>query len=225
MPFEHIMVLSGVEHPDDEQSAWADARTRLLINQDRSLYHAMNLGLHEVRGDAVLFLNGGDLFYDAGAVRRIAACFQPGRCLAMRSAQIYGRDAFIRPARSRLADLRRSPSHQAFVAPLPAARDIPFDEQRYVSADSRWMQALISRCGLVTDESIIAQFHLGGVSNYPTLYTVRKRFHDAGWRRSGKELFKYGLRKVCGDRSYYRLLLSRKCDRVPWDEGRSIASP
>lgn len=214
-PFEHILVLSGVDDPDYVEHAYARDQTHMLINQDHSIYHAMNLGLQMAAGDAVLFLNGGDLLLDDGAIRRIADHYEPGRCLAMRTVQVYDSDAYIRPANSRMADLRRSPSHQAFVAPLSDAKSIPFDEQRHISADSRWMQALIARCGLAIDSSIIAQFHLGGVSNYPTLQTVNKRLHDAGWKRSALELLKWLMRSLLGSRNYYYLLLRRKCDRIP----------
>lgn len=217
-PFEHILVLSGVDDPDHVERVFAHDQTHMLINQDHSIYHAMNLGLQMAAGDAVLFLNGGDLLLDDGAIRRIADRYEAGRCLAMRTVQVYDSDAYIRPANSRLADLRRSPSHQAFVAPLPYAKSVPFDEQRHISADSRWMQALIAQCGLVMDASILAQFYLGGVSNYPTIQTVRMRLRDAGWKRSAKELFKLMLRTILGNRTYYRLLLRRKCDRVSRSE-------
>lgn len=212
-PYQHIIIISGLTFSYEEIRKLENEYTIVIVNQDRSLYHAMNIGLKKSTGDAIIFLNGGDTFYNSESVDHINATYQAGRCLTMRAAQYYGDDIYIRPKSTRLHNLIKYPSHQAFIAPLPAARQIEFDENRSISADYYWMKNLINANGIITNSRILCKFSLGGMSNFPTLKTVRLRFRESGFLRSLLEIIKLIVRLSLGDKTYYRVLLGRKCDK------------
>lgn len=213
-PYRHVIVVSGVKNCyANNVQLLKNEDTVLIINQDRSLYQAMNIGLERATGDAVIFLNGGDEFYGDDAIEKINSKYQFGRCLAMRSAQCYGHDIYIRPSLARLADLAKYPSHQAFIAPLPAAKRVMFNEFRAISADYYWMKELADTYGCDISEAVLVRFALGGMSNYPTLKTVKQRFTESGTYRSALESLKVVARLLLGDRLYYSFLLNRKSDK------------
>lgn len=212
-PHEHILVISGANDADQTEWHYKNEYTKVIVNGDRSLYNAMNLGMNAASGDAILFINGGDELIGDCAIETLAQRFSLGRCLAFRALQYYKNDGYIRPSMTRIAELSSYPSHQAFVAPLPAAKRVPFNEAKFISSDYDWMRKLIAMSGVDIDGSVLSKFALGGTSNRPTLHTVNLRFREAGVRRGLLESLKLGARYLLGDRLYYRALLSYKCDR------------
>jgi glycosyltransferase involved in cell wall biosynthesis len=212
-PYEHIIVISGAQDPGQTECRYKNEYTRLIINRDRSLYNGMNLGMSAASGDAIIFINGGDELIGDYAIEALISRVPNSRCLAFRAIQYYKNDGYVRPSIARIGDLRTHPSHQAFVAPLAIARQIPFNEAKSISADSDWMRKLIALCGVDIDESVLSRFSLGGISNRPTPRTVKLRFRESGLRRGLLEGLKMCARYLLGERRYYRVLLSYKCDR------------
>lgn len=211
-PYQHTIVISGVQDFNEITHGQNKNYEEFIVNKDRSIYDAMNIGLENSKGDAVIFLNGGDEFYSNRAIEIISSSYRSGLCLAMRTIQHYDGDIYVRPSSSRMEDLSRYPSHQAFVAPLPIAKCIHFNESKIISADYYWMKELVEHCGIVISDEILSVFALGGISNYPTLKTVKLRLCESGLRRSFIEFIKLLGRLTLGNRNYYRALLQYKTD-------------
>jgi len=207
-PHQHIVVASGVtdELARKVRRNLAASNRSFVINQDRSIYNAMNIGISEATGDAVLFLNGGDELLSDEAIKMISRNWRSRACLAFRTIQRYQGDSYVRPSADRLELLRANPCHQGFVAPLEQATAdrILFDEE--FSADTRWMKKHMAKYEVRLMPDVLSCFELGGISNFPSLESVATRYRSDGLGRAVKEVVKLMMRLVVGSRMYYRVL-------------------
>jgi hypothetical protein len=180
----------------------------------------MNIGLSIASGNAIIFLNAGDVFFCADTVKLIGKEFSPGKCLAGRSLQVFNRDGYVRPAMARLKELSSSPCHQSFVAPLPQSKGCHFNENRKISSDVEWMRQTIQKYNVTLSPTIISKFQLGGISNNPSVATIKTRYHDSGLKRGILEAIKFSLKILFGLEKYYALLLSYKSENREIDDER-----
>lgn len=73
---EKIQEKYGLRKSGLREFVSQENRLRLLRCSDRSIYDAMNQAAESARGDYVLFLNCGDLFYDEHVLRHAAEMIQ-----------------------------------------------------------------------------------------------------------------------------------------------------
>lgn len=191
------------------------ARVRAVSEKDRGIYHAMQKGLSMVQGDAVLFLNSGDWFFDNAAVSRVVDGIDIGKVIVLgRTASVFGDHMYIRPRLGRLGLLIDEPAHQAVIVPARVARAVQFDEGRFISADSDWVSKCLTQADYVLTPAVLSYFELGGVSNSAKLADLKKWVLEATgglrWKRFFKACVKFGLRSLFGPKWLYRVLLSHK---------------
>lgn len=204
---EHVVVVSGVTVTVAEyfECKYSSDNRVFIFNQDTSIYNAMNLGLQNAKGEFVLFLNGGDTLRDDNSLEIILAKLNSRKCHLFRTNQIWENDIYIRPSLKNLNQLLSHPAHQGFIAPLNK-KTPRFNESRTIDADTIWMRECINLFGAEVHEEIIASFYLGGISNYPTFKSIKKRFISQGINRAALELIKLLIRKSLGNKQFYRLL-------------------
>lgn len=171
-PFEHILILSGVNDEAKLKSTYLNSYTKIIINQDRSLYNAMNIGLDYAGGDCVIFLNGGDYFLNHKSIELIQSYHRNGQILIFRTLQRIEKIGFIRPRLDKMKMLKNYPSHQSFIAPLSTAKSVRFQERSKIEADVIWMKSLMKLCVVNINPNILSVFELGGVSNNPNMKSV-----------------------------------------------------
>jgi glycosyltransferase involved in cell wall biosynthesis len=215
-PFQHLLVISNV---DDDRKLLEDLNYNsgtYFLNEDRSLYDAMNIGLSHAEGDVVYFLNGGDHFNSVSATEVILQKMTSGvDGILFRTIQHYKNDGYIRPKMKNLDSMRIFPAHQGFVAKLEIAKKHKFADSEYsINADLVWMQCLLKESNVIVCPEIIAIFSLGGVSNRPSLATCKRRTIESGLGKGVKEFCKLFLYKLLRCRLYYRILYSRKYDYI-----------
>jgi glycosyltransferase involved in cell wall biosynthesis len=215
-PYQHLLVISNINDENEFKELLDYDSGLFIINQDRSLYNAMNIGLHHADGDAVYFLNGGDQLHSINAIKIIIEKMKPGvDCLLFRTIQYYKNDGYIRPKLNRIHTLKVFPAHQGFVAKLEVAKQYKFKDSVYaINADLLWMRNIINELPVVICPEIIAIFSLGGVSNLPSLSTCKMRIVDSGFGKGIKELCKLILYKILKGRQYYRFLYFKKYEYV-----------
>lgn len=214
--FDHVIVVSGVSHEDDFRQRYEAQYRKLIINQDKSLYDAMNIGLAASEGDYVLFLNGGDEFMSCRSLERVHELCKRKMCLLFRTAQYYQSDVYLRPSARRIEELARYPAHQGFVAPLSVAKKYKYvDQVHSIGSDVKWMNNVMSDCKLILVPDVLVKFSLGGVSNAPTFKTCMRRYHEGGFYRFSLELLKLFLFKLLTAKWYYRLVYFFKYDYLP----------
>jgi hypothetical protein len=209
-PYELILVLSS--YTDDVMiDVGSEIRVKMIVNKDVSLYNAMNIGLSAAEGDAVIFLNGGDVFASRSAISFIRRHFC-GEIMLYRTAQVYADVAFIRPKLKDIKTLRRYPAHQGFVAPLKVAQSCHFNEKNTIGADVEWMLALLERWPSSVYCEILSELALGGVSNNPSLRVIRSYLIESRFFAAFKTSIKYLIFvTLCKNYElYYRIIYSSK---------------
>jgi glycosyltransferase involved in cell wall biosynthesis len=212
--WETIFVVSGV-HDQAELRFLNDlSRVKIYVNVDKSLYNAMNIGLSAATGDAVIFLNGGDEFSSVYSVEYIFKEYKTGVCIGFSVVQYFESDRYLRCAMSTGSKDLILPSHQGFVAPLPHCATVNFQEHIKIAADSLWMKQLIDKYGIILSGNVLSKFKLGGVSNFPSIVTVRVKLESQGVKAAISELMKLILRLIFGRRWYYRVIYFFKYKRI-----------
>jgi putative colanic acid biosynthesis glycosyltransferase len=200
----------------------------ITSEKDRGIYHAMQKGLSQVEGDAVIFLNSGDVFYQDSTVEEIARLMDLRYAIVLgRTAQRFRGDVYLRPRLSQLGSLLTFPAHQGVIVPSAIAKGVPFSEEYCITADHRWILECLRRANYVISPMIISCFELGGVSNSARagdlLRWITEETGSARLIRAGKACIKFVVRNVMGQRWYYRLLLSFRCEYVRQPESEAPA--
>lgn len=209
----HVLVLSNATTEHIEMvSERSLARNLIIANQDRSLYDAMNIGLTKVRTGFILFLNGGDIFSSKEAGRLISEQSSSCSPTLFSTLQVYKNDAYLRPGGGDFS--RHFPAHQGFIIPKSLVENNFFDLSSPIAADHFWMTNLISRYGCTFKEPVITAFMLGGVSNSPTVETVKSRYFRQGTIRALVEISKFLIKKLLGPKLFYRLIFFNKYKRI-----------
>lgn len=211
--YEHIIVASGISDHIFFMDKYKKFNRRIVINKDRSLYDAMNLGLNLACGNSIIYMNAGDEFYDRSSIQLIENHFVEEKCFAFRTIQYLSDDIYVRPSIANMENLKKYPAHQGFIAPLPLAKSLIFDGSRYpIGADLVWMLKLISHYGVEISELILAKFALGGISNNPSIKTISLKKIEFGPVASLIECIKYLLKMIVGLHLYYRIIYILKYD-------------
>jgi hypothetical protein len=207
-PRKHILVLSRV--PLEQLALIPGAAYRsLVVDKDTSLYDAMNIGMSMVKGDLLLFLNGGDTLYRSGTLHAVSKKWDGTSIVSGRSLQVYSGDTYVRPAVGRLNELLWSAPHQSFFCPI--SRGLPaYDNSGRIGADSQWMSLVRKQFRTQLINDIVCRFELGGLSNAPTLRSVRRRAVHEGVVSAVKEFGKLSLHQIVGRRCAYRILFKRR---------------
>lgn len=214
VPYEHIVIVSGITSQESKDIQYKNAKfyRKFIFNQDNSLYNAMNIGLYQAKGNCILFLNGGDIFFSSQSISLINTFWQYKKCLIFRTVQCFASNGYIRPGLKNINDLLARPGHQGFIAPLeekPTER-LYFLENKKISSDFFWMEKNINKYQAIIREEVLTKFYLGGLSNYPTLKSVALRYKSHEFLKTIKELAKLILRLILGDQRYYFYLAKIK---------------
>jgi glycosyltransferase involved in cell wall biosynthesis len=207
---EHIVVVSGIGQYESEnlRKSYDNKYAYFKINQDNSLYNAMNIGLEKATGTHLLFLNGGDVLYSKRSLGTITSSVVPEQTSLFRVIQETKTRSYVRPGRSGTDVKIDNYSHQGFVAPL-CAKTPKFLEQIKINADTYWMKECLELFPVNVHDKIISRFELGGISNKPSKKTVAMRYHTNGLKRAALELIKLVLFITLGSETYYRFLAWR----------------
>lgn len=207
--FEHIIVASGfsAENKKILMKNWNSDNRKFIFDQDSSLYNAMNIGLNVAQGDWILFLNGGDVLFDASAIEMVIEK-QKTSCLAFSTAQRFEQDLYIRPPCKIKRELISGCGHQGFVAPLDPdkSRRIYYNEANYISGDQEWIRLNIKRYGVDLHNEVLSEFHLGGISNRPSIRALTFQLKARNFRSVVKLLLKMVLYFLLHPRRYYKFM-------------------
>lgn len=207
-PRTHILVLSCV--PPEQLALIPDAAYRsVVIDEDKSLYDAMNIGMRRAQGDLLLFLNGGDTLYRSGTLHAVSKKWDGRSIISGRSVQVYSGDTYVRPAVGRLEDLLRSAPHQSFFSPISDGLP-PYEDDGRIGADSHWMSLVRKQYSTQLINDIVCRFELGGLSNAPTLRSIRRRAAHEGIVSAFKEFGKLSLHQLFGRKVAYRMLYKKR---------------
>ncbi len=155
----------------------------LKSEPDRGIYDAMNKGLAMARGEYVVFLNSGDLFYEKTTLEKIFS--------TSTNADIYYGDSVIIDEQGAVIGLRRlrPPKkltykslrkgmlvlHQAFIPKKEICP--PYDLTFKHSADFDWVIKVLKNAKtIVNTQQILIKFLKGGHSSKYVVSSLKERF-------------------------------------------------
>ena len=206
-PHEHIVIISIISNLEIDYllNNYSSYNRFFIFNEDNSIYNAMNLGIRNATGNYLYFLNSGDLFFNNTVIKQIATYSSSfsNQILIFQTIQVYDKLLFLRNPKNNLYKLATSPAHQGFIVPYnPHKLDLYlYNESNYISADSEWMRKLLLNYQYHIIEFIICKFYLGGISNYPTLKTIKLKKTNSKFYY---EIMKYTYRLLFGTKFYYK---------------------
>lgn len=173
---EHIVVGSVLES-EIKAIRKTCCRSKLVVNEDISLYDAMNIGIRHSKGKFINFINSGD---------ELCEPIPTGELIEM-TCYIFIPTLSI-DSRAHVADSHVI-NHQNVVAPNDKA--ICFDAGYLCFADAHWINQMIARYGSKLCPRQYATFHYGGLSTRPTLRQARRNMRvDIFFRARVKLLIK-----------------------------------
>lgn len=227
---EHVVVDGG--YPDGTREL-LEARShevaRWVSEPDDGMADGFNKGVRLATGEAVIFMNAGDLFYAPDSLSRLV-----GEATELRKRILYG-DAWVTGgeehyrlhADHRGLDRRISLCHQAALIGLDLAREFPYDNRLIVDSDYDFWLRCRQRYGpdiFVKRDAIVCRYELGGASNDPRwavhnfLSNHVSRMLNSGRKKHTVREFvwlplaqiteyklKLGLRRLLGVRLYLKL--------------------
>ena len=206
IPYEHIVIVSIITKSEIDflLNNYSINYRIYIFNKDNSIYNAMNLGVRNATGNYIYFLNSGDVFFNNSTLMQIFThySFFPNQILIFQTLQVYKNLNFLRYPKKNMHKLSISPAHQGFIAPYnPSKIELYlYNESNFISADSEWMRKLLSIYQHSIIELILCKFYLGGISNYPTLKTIKIKNNT---NKYYFEIFKYFFRLLVGTKLYY----------------------
>ena len=186
-------------------------KRKFIINQDKSIYNAMNIGLtHAYKNkNYFIFINSGDVFVN----KRVSLNFNKyfklripivGKQILNTQNNYYKIKNFYFKKKTYLP-------HGAFFCPAHAlnllSKEIFFKEKNVIDADGIWMNKIISRCRnkFIKINSDVSTLHLGGISTYPTINSIQ-HYSLLNYKACLKETLKFIIKLLFPLRTYFRII-------------------
>ncbi|MFC0449800.1 glycosyltransferase family 2 protein [Rhodococcus jostii] len=186
--YEHIIVDGASV---DGTQMWAanyalDQRVTFISEPDNGIFDAMNRSLTRVSGQIVVFMNGGDKFYDSHTLRVVAESWD-----AEEWSWAYGGVEYVDkfgnfierymhdPFRRRNIEfgLKYVP-HQSTYASLDVLRNLGgFREEFGTSSDQELIVRLAGQCEPKVFDQYLSKFLSGGAHSKGTMFERAKRYH------------------------------------------------
>lgn len=184
--YEHL-IIDGASSDDTLLIVDNFRRAQLVIysEPDKGLYDAMNKALTKAKGEYILFLNAGDVFYDEDTLTKV---FSKARGEDF----IYGDTTVINEAGDTRSYHKKKPSqasisyrsfidgmvvcHQSMI--VKAEKVVLFDNINYtIASDIDWAIRTLKNCKSFLDADMyISKFLDGGVSQNNRIKAVKERF-------------------------------------------------
>lgn len=149
-----------------------DERIRLYTEQDKSIYDAMNQAVSHARGEVILFMNCGDLFYSEDVLENTAKCMETYSNVEnmVFYGDTYGAKNHVLisapPEINGFTCYRNIPCHQACFYGASLCKEKPFDLQYRIRADYDhflWCY-YVAGAGMVNMKQTVASYEGGGYS-------------------------------------------------------------
>jgi len=207
--FEHIIVARNLSIADTKLIFKnKKIERKLILNKDKSLYNAMNIGLKLACGSYIYFLNSGDYLNTNNFLKLLGKRMNVQKCVGFKTIQSFGNDNYVRIPR--ISTKRTyNIAHQGFIAPISKNKKlrIYFDEKKLVNSDAFWIKDCVNQYGvdfLMTKP--LAVFNLGGVSNNPSSKTIMLYLQSKVFSQIPIEIIKFLFKKIFGITNLFRIL-------------------
>lgn len=166
----------------------ANREPHITSEPDDGIAHAFNKGTRHARGDFVCYLNAGDIFASAEALRRVAGVIERS---SNRETTIYYGDFIsidrevprLHHASASLEDFAwgNPINHQAAFVPRQVALEHPYDQRLTLGMDYDLWLRVIDRVRFHKLEFPVSVFEMGGRSSAPAWEVHSLNIHRMLW--------------------------------------------
>lgn len=165
---ELILVLRNIN--PDKLLIPLNFKVKKILNEDKSIYHAMNIGWDAASGNHLWFLNSGDTaVYAESFISKLVKFPKSAHVFSVRLiGEVYNFKS--NPYNKKL--------HSGFIFPNC---DLRYDESGRLDADSLVISKVLKSFDVQFHSDIIANFLLDGVSNQISLEKIPLRFERGFW--------------------------------------------
>jgi glycosyltransferase involved in cell wall biosynthesis len=188
----------------------------LISEKDNGIYDAMNKGLKHALGDTIIFMNGGDVFYDKfDPILSITQHDYKNSALIGFSLQTYDGDVYLRPSKDKIDLLLKNPAHQAIFVPRKKYSVIDYDLRYKIAADYYWIKECIKDKNFIILDEIVSVFSLGGKSTSDKFSEILLMYNEMGSKFSLIScISKFLLFNLLGRKYSFRFLYNSKYKRL-----------
>jgi glycosyltransferase involved in cell wall biosynthesis len=186
-----------------------------ISDTDNGLYDAMNKAMRQCTGDFCLFLNAGDVFYEATTIKQLAAHITNPNCTYFSIAVLTDRKTMYRLIPPENVDIDewlkdRLPNHQTMLFPRTFYIENEYNLSYQISADDDFKLRALRQypSTFIPIWSVI--FEMGGLSSsYKSFQVVQRRIlelyrlYDFYYPKQKIVIHKFALK------SYFIFLMSR----------------
>jgi len=188
-----------------------------VSEQDNGIYDAMNKGLKLASGDAVIFMNSGDIFAPSLNLEQFLLNHDLANSVIIGfSIQQYKGDFYLRPKRSNIQHLLNYPAHQAIFVPKKYYKLVNFNTELKIAADYYWIKEILKLAPSQITNDVIAIFALGGKSTSSKFKDIQLMNQEMNTTNSMiKSFIKFTLFNFLGRKYAFRIIYRNNYSRLP----------
>lgn len=161
--YEYIIIDGGsTDGSVDVIKQHTDNITYWVSEKDNGVYHAMNKGVVQAKGDYLIFMNSGDCFHSSKALESVSEYEEDIICGQVSTFP----SGHHKPTITLVDLLRISLPHQAMFIKRELLIRHPYDENYKILSDWKFCleTIIIENCSFRAIEDIIADYESGGIS-------------------------------------------------------------
>ena len=185
---------------------------KFIVGKDSSLYNAMNIGKKLCINSPVIFLNGGDVFYNSTSISLIQKYYKSlteNKVVVFKTILVNRKDIFY--PKIKFFKKKNYLPHSSFIFfNSKYNSDINFDEKMIIAADGKWMREILKKSnGLVKVNHNLVIQNLDGQSSNPSIRSIYNRLNEN--ILSGlKEILKFFISLFLSKKFYFRIIYFNK---------------
>jgi|688.fasta_scaffold819430_1 hypothetical protein len=199
-PDLHLVICRNI--PVSAIASFKKKNRLFIINKDRSLYHAMNIGLEYNCYSHVLFLNSEDIFSTSLEIYKLKKYIILNKPIVSRTILKFKNTYFF--LRNKKMRCKNYLSHTSFVGHiLNGKKVIKYDEKFEIIADGMWMKNILKNRNKIDNRRNISVHSLGGISTKPNIFLLKKLNKKSAII---KPLLKIIIKFFISELMYYKLI-------------------
>jgi hypothetical protein len=212
-PHYNIVIAKNI--PLYQISAFRKNNRIFILNKDKSIYNAMNIGLRSklINNKFIIFINSGDIIANQRIIYDLKKYFILHTPIIGRQILQYG-ETYYHIKENFAKNKNYMPHGSFFCPPMPKnylSNFNLFNEKRIIDADGIWMQNIIRifKQKIKKIDNVISILELGGISTLPTKNSVL-HYAKINFTLFLKEFIKFVLNLIASHNLYYKIIYFRK---------------